>query len=1636
MPTPSHARATNLIQQTVAEQFRTRPTLRSVTAQMLSDNLKEKYPLLTHPISDLRLAQPRDGGGRALLPLLDIALEHLADGRYPDVSTRHGMDCYLSDATGTRLRYQAESPHDYDLQVIETVIHELPLILFIGFQDALAAYWGQDSDAGGSRWKWLSTVLQSQLRLSTLRNVDATSQQLSALSLLTRYPDRQTRTSQSEPGTFVYAYTPAACLQQGQTTLTLQAADLLVVSNTGTLLCTVSGEVLPFANVDAFGRTWAERMEARFGADRVTWQLYEPDGDIFEIQAALLLNQHLDDLAAVKLPGVTNVEHVQAQFASITDPSHLLSAETFAPQARLDAVLPTWLRDATPEDRFAYHQCLLEQTALKREALGDQDLNELDAIDTYAALHLNHQLCLERNTHLHGERTCSEEALAAGYNARELELTFHVPVGNLEGGYIERVTMSLLDLALKNLAGRPKGRMTVRHTGGREIEAWLTPDAILQLVQRVDIGRNYPNYLREHLLSDTIAAKKRQRLFCRQRPVQLSIQALEHKIRGEAGLTQRGFRCVRAAFKPSRSQRWVDNDEIVLRPLAFVRKPGATADVVDNMFIIEPKHTGTGPHLLYRPAYSQSLQEFPDRDALLAAIVQPGELQDSVLTWLSDSARPIYSNGGFTEPHYVRIGLGSEFDLPRKPDPATLASGNDESANEIHQAQDAGTLMEYLFNCQAHQLLNQAERESTSNSESRWALIVEGLQLGLNTLLMAVRGPMAAVGWLLQLLVGLKHDLPALESRDPTARELAWVDLLMNISMLLLHPRVPGDEPVHPRPDETRVEPAPARRGLERPQSTLGLPSKAGIQRGAIGLPAEPPGDGRTVLDFDRSLASDTACAALLEKLLAYNVRWPDPAPVPTQAGVYKGLYLINGQWHASVGGLLFRVTIVPGVGEVYIIHSEKPARPGILIKTDGKGGWTLDRGLKLAGGGPKRLAALRAKNLERKRELLAAIDSLAVEVREQLEPPCKQSAAQLNTWYKTLTEQRRKLRSVWRLLQSATADRLPALEARHQMEMRDYARVRGYYRTLLDTFTEQSAHLLAARQKAFSLGQELKDVAGAGAHVQDLEKMLENTWEGTFALYEYERGWLNDLFTSKSGEPLYDLLKRTHLNTLWGDRTAFDEHVANSIEAADTWQRMANATSTLETLSEQLERLSTGGRAIRNRLMNAIITPQYYFVANLKLNALRPLAWASFDLSIEPMRPQEALYYELLTERDLNQTLLSHIDVRSSNDYSLSDQRSVYETLIETYRRYENALRALNVLRSKRLLGSSARLLKGLQYACALAEGELETVVRLQEKLEVELPLSKTLRPKAPTKRVFKTRRKAYLIGDLQPANEHIAHEHLTISEPITGHTLATYDRQDNEWVETTRSVRVEPEPDVTVRTLAQVRESGRELISQRKGIEQQVAAEQLLVDEEATREEVDPDTWDTLLTTHARKLTALADELVRDHKDKPATQDLVDEYRAHARDLTRIAQRACSRAYKKQLPTADSVTYLWEHGEIDINLTSPSDPDRPTLSGDFFTEYAVYDKTAKPPVVLWYAHFHYRTADAPPASYTRAHLKLPEQRKFTQKDLLKAHVQAYLANQKTPGSAPVRKIVYVLITPPLDNLFLKIAPLPSATQ
>ena len=105
----------------------------------------------------------------------------------------------------------------------------------------------------------------------------------------------------------------------------------------------------------------------------------------------------------------------------------------------------------------------------------------------------------------------------------------------------------------------------------------------VDLISEVDVGKHYPALLEQQLLARTPQSAARQALFIEQVPIQLAMQAAELKLKGQAGLTAQGVQFVETLTRPGTGSRQVDGLDITVRPLAFLRKPGATPDVVENM---------------------------------------------------------------------------------------------------------------------------------------------------------------------------------------------------------------------------------------------------------------------------------------------------------------------------------------------------------------------------------------------------------------------------------------------------------------------------------------------------------------------------------------------------------------------------------------------------------------------------------------------------------------------------------------------------------------------------------------------------------------------------------------------------------------------------------------------------------------------------------------------------------------------------------------------------------------------------------------------------------------------------------------------------------------------------------------------
>jgi hypothetical protein len=71
--------------------------------------------------------------------------------------------------------------------------------------------------------------------------------------------------------------------------------------------------------------------------------------------------------------------------------------------------------------------------------------------------------------------------------------------------------------------------------------------------------------------------------------------------------------------------------------------------------------------------------------------------------------------------------------------------------------------------------------------------------------------------------------------------------------------------------------------------------------------------------------------------------------------------------------------------------------------------------------------------------------------------------------------------------------------------------------------------------------------------------------------------------------------------------------------------------------------------------------------------------------------------------------------------------------------------------------------------------------------------------------------------------------------------------------------------------------------------------------------------------------------------------------------------------------------LSYLIEQRQVELRRAGQ----RQMLSArDYLQEYQIVDLASHDPAVLWYAHFHYRSADTPFDKFSAAHLKRAEDR------------------------------------------------------
>ena len=1508
----------------VRAQFAGSPTLESVTRKLLADAIAQRYPSLVIDLNRTQLATPRPEGGWEIEPFMAKVMSFLGSGTDLDFSPIYGEVYYLSDQPPAWLTQQEG---ELDMKVIEKLVKELTWRLPIGLQDALSEFWGQDSGAGGNRWHWLSDVIKDTHTIRALQQPRMDEKALHAISQVINAPEREDRIRLYGEDAVRAYWIKVSVISAGVMSSGLTSRIALATPDQVYLL-KPNGTISTYKDIDSLSRHWSAGIYRRYAAQDIRLKRFELEGNVFEACASAILNQQLRRISLLKLPTSKGWQALERVYSNIIDTSAFFLD---SPQATLETLeslktqLPDWLAKASPADQALYRQYSLALSASKKINKGQTYLSGITDLHTYAVDVLRQQM---RADQVHLEPNAAKYSSDAVLDPQAIELTFTTATG-LPGavGITESTAMTLTELALNNLIGRPKGSVTLRHRYGLALPEWLTTDYITRrngLIEQVNIGKAYPERLEDLLLSSP-EQSSREKLFAQYLSAQLPLQALEHSLKNENGVTALGARYVAAVVQPGSGARVVDANIIVIRHLALLRQHDALPDIVVNMFIIEPADFEQGPHLLYRPFYDQSLVEYPTRAALLDAIAQPGDLQNSVLTWLSDRARPVYDYGGIKEPHIVHFMLGDEFAPIDTPAPALLAT--DVASNELMQYLANGQLMLFLYGSNARALVEQANADTVSNSESRWAVLLEGANLIFDSLLQlpGLPQPLMLTAGLRSLTSLAVRNIPALASNDKAVRETAAADVLINLSMLLLHPVLNALPRLAKLPSGLKDS---VMRPFAPPQlkETWPAPIPPKIDVGLVALAGEFPNTESTVVDFSFASARNQLTPSQRERLARLKVTRPEPLPPAYHEGLHKGLYRIDGKWHVLIGEDLFLVDVDPS-GAAIIVSATDINQLGPSVKPDSRGTWSLDLRLRLQGGmPPKRIISKQRKNEARKLELDADLENF----HSQEEPL------------------HRRVQVTIRALKSASADlRFP----------------RAQIASLRDRLNIALQEQLAAFMKLLDTTQEraLLDIPFKNpVLISLLEKAFDNRVDALFLSAREQRALIEEWPQFSSPGPEFDLAGEE-------DPHGFSQFIQ---EQASLNERAIARLEQRNSFLDELFNQGSAGVTLGTSLLNDL-SEEAHTVLSLKGFQLNCLKLAStkiaigkavedtLDATIDPLQEHTQTHNELNLQR-----LDTHIRLE------------VLDSLVDNYGQALDGLHGIQMVHAEDLEPEYFdKLVQLLTELYQDARKSLADEIKPEPKSRKK-PRSRPSSGGAPQKKIISVKGKGKLIGELKPAGQDWPVDVIEVRDGYDKKLLSTYSQRGNEWVE----IKQDPLPSVAPsRALSLIKGDARKLY--------RLYEHNLYKAREFRKLCRYPVEIEELFHNEGKKLDALATEMdvalqsLPAESRRPDDVALVDNMRVAAGNFFSEGKALRTQLSFELPPTHSNLQHL-----IDENLVQfAALGKRIQLKGprkDFIQEYAINNKDG---FALWYAHFHYAEARTPKAEFEVAHLKTKEQRKLS---------------------------------------------------
>lgn len=1523
-----------------ATEFAGRPTLRSVVSEQLLATLVKQFPDLeavTPPLTSadpLLLISPVEGEHFSTTrPLVDLVLDAMAQG--DALLMEPAQEQAYSLKLSAEYRFKG-ADSEFDVKAVTGASEPLNALLAeLGqaFAQAQRDYWRADGAAGASRDRWLQLLLkQALLQNLPLQGLDE--QEQACVHGLLR--------GESTPSTFLVH----AQLGYGDESFSITHPNLLLTGEWDERLVVLwyspSSRVRSFESLDAFALALRDELALEYRFETMTWDRYLLEGDVFAQLAALLLNDMQQRIGQVRYSQVDDAAQLEALFAALSNPAQWFYADYFI-DAQVVANPPPGIAAANASNRFAY------QDALFNLALDQIDADGVGALADILDLHsYTRERLAERMNELHPD----EE----NPSADDVQLALAVAAGEAGGAgagtgggepLVPSPGMTLTEFAIGNLAGLVGHVITgISLESGGEVPVWMDADALKTLVSYVDVGERYPRYVAT-LLDDRATRDARVVRFAREWRSALLFAGLSARIDGK--LSDEGLQCLTDFCRPHANGESLD---MTLFPLAFKRRPDTDVhDQVAGMYVLYRAVPATV--LLYRPLYrSRTLREFASLDLLMAAIRDETELQQEILQWIAPEVQSIYDNGGFAEPHISSIGI-DPFDLPERPAPAGL-----------------GVVLwrtnvdEKLYQANRDLLVALADLQSTSNAESRWALLSGGAWLLYNTVSLFLSGPVASVDWLMQSVESLESDLEAISSAGEFDRSKVAVDVVLSLGMALSHVKSAAIEQIEvsPLPQNRQFEGPPLRGQATQVISAVPLQGKVG-EAGSVGQVQGLWHD----LSWRGQQGFNIFPPALRQALRALRVGVDLKSVEPLTEGEAAHTYEVDGLHYVSLASDNYQVSITgEGVRVVGAQGEQGPMLSRVL------GAWRVDDGLNLPGGGRTPTSVNLERNFKKMRQAADRDTEHANVAAEKF--------SKVGQEVRALSDE---LEAAHTLMVNAQAE-AEVDEVLVQQYASRIAELKEQIHTKrLEAVTEMETVIQIYSKASALLGQMLEPKYGASLRLMGEAIPIQARAEMHNAMINGNDFVLGEL------EELVDYPKlNEQVKAIQGviPRKSKEQYRLFRLElekAVALQERMLVCTSNLDQLLAQSEPELQIVAGASTRSVAQIVAKRLFTTEDLRFHHVLDLVTLSLHHDSPTGLSKLAHYEEALRGASLRSTANAHGDSIMAN-LSHTDRVIILQEAWDEY-----AAAIINsdfVARDGGALVDPAMLKRYKEHLQLLKDDAGRRLVEARNALDGK-PVSTTVGSAYVTSGEVQhaiRNRDGMLIIATEVQEDGV--DLLVVRDPLRQAVVQRFDRVDGQWVERTGGVAApvaaeEPAEDRAREVLA---DNARVLELAPRYVAQDISGRRLarLFDQQITR-----------LQAAEGELPEQSDVGESLVAGRTALQD---------KKIERLTQLYLATPY----PDAEALRFMHARELIRAEYVAR----KTMVDGSAFDEYRIISLSAPGKTKgrnLWVAHFHLPSQDAAARDFTRGHLKLWQQRFETNR-----------APAATSDLAPGRRVHYGPLT------------------